>query len=266
MEAIVRPDPRPDASHALVCFSFSGGGTARMRSWARVLPPHVELLLVCYPGREGRFVEPFAADWDALVADAVRVVHHAVTVPYTVPYTVLGHSLGAWVAFEVAVRMGRLGRAPTTVVASASEPPTRWRHKRNRPPTAADTDDELIAWMGRVGQVPAAVLAEPELRAMAVDVLRADIRVSDSYRYRPGVRVDAPIQVLHGTRDHDVDPGTLFDWADLTTASCLIEAVDGGHFYTDEIWASLPTLVYGGADPPTTRRVGSWDPALTQAG
>ena len=72
MEAIVRPDPRPDASHALVCFSFSGGGTARMRSWARVLPPHVELLLVCYPGREGRFVEPFAADWDALVGDAVR--------------------------------------------------------------------------------------------------------------------------------------------------------------------------------------------------
>ena len=261
MEAIVRPDPRPDASHALVCFSFSGGGTARMRSWARVLPPHVELLLVCYPGREGRFVEPFAADWDALVGDAVRAVHHATTVPYTV----LGHSLGAWVAFDVAVRMGRLGRPPETVVASASEPPTRWRHKRTRPPTATDTDDELVAWMGRVGQVPSAVLADPELRTMAVDVLRADIRVSDSYRYRPGVRVEAPVRVLYGTRDRDVDPDTLFDWADLTTASCSIEAVDGGHFYTDEIWATLPTLVYGGSDPQTTRPVGPSGPALIQA-
>src|SRR5439155_10218574 len=189
--AVVRPAPRPDAARVLICFSYSGGGTAAFRRWAAAVPADVELAIICYPGREGRFTTPFAGDWAGLMADVMAAVR-----PLTYrPYVLLGHSFGAWVAFDVAVRMARLGgAAPRALVVSASEVPVDWHRKRERLPSPRDTDETLLAWMRDVGQLSDLVLAEPDLRQMAVDLLRADMRVSRSYRYPAGEAVDVPVQ------------------------------------------------------------------------
>jgi len=71
---LVRPLPRPQASRVLVCIGYSGGGTAPFRRWVQQLPDSTELVLVCYPGREGRFTEPYATQWEPLCEEVVDAV------------------------------------------------------------------------------------------------------------------------------------------------------------------------------------------------
>lgn len=240
MSALIRPNPRPNAARRLVCFSFCGGGTAPFRPWAATVAPDVELVMVCYPGREGRFTEPFAPTWNALAEDAVAALRGL----DERPFTLFGHSMGAWLAFDVAVRLAQLGRPqPAAVVASANDAPSRWAAKLTKAPTLADSDEQLLAWMGSVGQLPEIVLTEPDLRRMALDLFRADLRVSDSYRYVPGVRAQVPLHFLHGAEDPDVDEAAAKRWRLLAAAGFTTHELPGGHFYTPETWAALPARV-----------------------
>jgi surfactin synthase thioesterase subunit len=52
-------------------------------------------------------------------------------------------------------------------------------------PASRSSDEALLGWMRRVGQLPEAVLAEPELRQLALDLFRADKRAAESYGSPP---------------------------------------------------------------------------------
>ncbi len=236
------PLKRPQAEQVLVCLGYCGGGTAAFRPWGRLLPPSVDLALVCYPGREGRYTTPFATDWSELMAD---VLHTLRTIAAR-PYVLFGHSMGAWVAFEAAARMEQSGlRPPDALVVSANDAPTQWQRRRERRPTAADTDRQLLDWMSRVGQLPDELLADADLCEIAVEVLRADLRMSSSYRYLPGVSVRTPTQVIYGVDDPIAGPEAAQRWQSVTTGPFSIRCLPGGHFYTDELWAKLPEYFAG---------------------
>ncbi|OPF84596.1 thioesterase [Streptomyces antioxidans] len=253
--ALIHPLPRPAASRTLLCLSFCGGGTASFRPWAEALPPDVELVLYCYPGREGRYIEPFAADWSALVEDALTAVR---SVAARRPYVLLGHSMGAWVGFDLTCRLeAGAGTPPRGLVVSGADSPTRWveRARRSRSAAGPDerplsemTDEQLLTWMSTVGQLAPEVLAEPELCAMALEVFRADLRLSDGYRYREGVTVRTPLQVLYGTDDDLAAPAD--SWRPLAAGRFRANELPGGHFYTPGVWARLPESVAGLAPSP----------------
>ncbi|MFG2132147.1 thioesterase II family protein [Streptomyces sp. NPDC048751] len=233
---LLRPLPRPHAERTLFCLSFCGGGTAPFRPWAAALPEDTELVLYCYPGREGRYSSPFARDWEELLGGALTALRGVATRPYVLA----GHSMGAWVAFDLALRAERAEVAPPqALVVSAAHAPDSRRTDPDAPPHVGNTDEELLDWMFTVGQMPEAVRAEPELRQMAVEVLRADLRAMDTYRYHPGDRVRAPLQLLHG-EDDDLDAEALARWRPLTTGRFESTPLPGGHFYTPPVWQRLP--------------------------
>jgi surfactin synthase thioesterase subunit len=232
---IVWPAPRPQARQVLVCLGFCGGGTAPFRPWSRVLGEAVDLALVCYPGREQRMVERPAQRWGELMQDTLASVH---AVAHR-PYVLFGHSMGAWVAFEVAVRLEAAGMPPQALVVSASNAPSRAWQEQLRPPRSTASDEELLEWLGRVGQISELVIAEPELRQLALDLFRADKRAIESYRFEPGRAVRAPVQVLQGVEDAEIDDGDG-GWPELAAGACRIDRLPGGHFYTPDIWATLP--------------------------
>ena len=224
----------------LVCIGYSGGGTAPFRRWVQQLPEDTELVLVCYPGREGRFMEPYATQWDELCEEVVEAV---VTEVATRPYQLFGHSMGAVMAFEVAARAERRGRGPTALTVSASEAPTDWPRDDGTPPSIDQTNDELLDWMSTVGQLPRELLSEPELVRMAVSLLRADLVVSHTYRYRPGTVVRAPMQVIYGAEDGNAPAGNAQRWTKLAAGPVQVDELPGGHFYTPEIWATFPSRI-----------------------
>ncbi|GKQ38407.1 thioesterase II family protein [Streptomyces sp. A012304] len=246
----IRPLPRPQAPRVLLCLSFCGGGTAPFRPWADSLPEDTELALYCYPGREARYSVPFARDWEDLLGGALAALHGLAGRRVVL----CGHSMGAWVAFDLAVRARRAGLPdPEAVVVSAARAPHTRAGLVDVPPHPRNTDQELLDWMLGAGQLSEAVRGEPELLRMAVEVFRADLCVADSYRFRPQDRVTAPLQVLYG-EDDDLSDTDADAWRPLSTGPFKATRVAGGHFYTPTVWPRLPEhMAAFRTGTPTTR-------------
>ncbi|MFF9773609.1 thioesterase II family protein [Streptomyces sp. NPDC013978] len=233
MKRITRPHPRPWASRRLVCLGFAGGGTVGFRPWARQLPVDVELRALCYPGRELRYGEEIDGGWQGLVDDSADAVLSEVRGPYVL----YGHSMGALVAYEVARTLQARGAdGPESLVLSGHIAPQHWTGARSA--ALADASDaKLSAWLQETGGAPQAVLADPDLRAMAVDLLRTDLTTYATYRHKPGERLRAGIHLLVG----EAELSPLHEgWSELTDGTWSMAVLPGGHFFTSRVWNSLP--------------------------
>ncbi|MEU4833186.1 alpha/beta fold hydrolase [Streptosporangium sp. NPDC023615] len=237
---VVRRRHNPEAAVRLVCLPFCGGGAASHLQWDGVVPPDVELAVICYPGREGRFAEDYATHWSELIDDTVDAVLSA----SDMPYLLFGHSMGGWIAFDVAARIESLdARPPAGVVVSSVNAPSRGLTERDMYPNQRDTDDELIGWISRHGQAADHVLSDPDLRELAVELMRADLTVRDTFFHTPGTRIRAPLQLLTGEHDDVVVPEVGEQWGELTTGAYRHDRLPGEHFFTPEVWRNLPRYI-----------------------
>jgi surfactin synthase thioesterase subunit len=78
---------------------------------------------------------------------------------------------------------------------------------------------------------------------MALELMRADIRVRDSFGYTEGTGVTVPLQVLTGADDDVIVTDTAEQWRALARNNYQHVELPGGHFYTPEIWGTLPSFI-----------------------
>lgn len=153
------------------------------------------------PGRGARRREPFAESAQAVAREVVALVAAEVLVqereggkggggggfsPRAVPWFVAGHSLGAWLAFELASAARDAGLpSPTRLLLSAMPPP--------------HTPEARRPWRAPAARLPAAELAA-ECRAWGISeavfspgvweeyepLLRNDFRLFDEYKFQRG--------------------------------------------------------------------------------
>jgi surfactin synthase thioesterase subunit len=220
-----------------VCLGFCGGGSGAYVRWKDQIPPDVDLALICYPGREGRYIEGFVRTWEELAADTVNLVLSA----SDRPYVLFGHSMGGWMAFDVTTQVELMGlRPPEALIVSSCNAPTGGLTERDRFPLAQDGDADLLRWMRTAGALADHALADVELRAMALELMRADIAVRDTYRPGPRTQVEVPLQVLRGAEDPVIGDAAPEEWRAATTGQFRMDTLPGGHFYTPEVWQRLP--------------------------
>jgi pyochelin biosynthesis protein PchC len=209
----------------LVCFPHAGGTASFFRPWARYVPDDVELIAVRYPGREDRIRDPFAESFDDLVTAVVRECLRLVDAPLAF----FGHSMGASVAYEVAVRMrADHGISVSGLFVSGRSAPGH----DQRQGLAASSDQDLIAHLTELGGTDVRALENPELRDLVLPAIRADYRLVE--RYRPTIAkgaIDAPVAVYYGVDDSNLREESLAGWSAVTSATCRTRPFDGGHFY-----------------------------------
>ncbi|HWG98570.1 MAG TPA: alpha/beta fold hydrolase [Pilimelia sp.] len=216
----------------LVCLPHAGGGASAFRSWPHLLPEDVDMLAVCYPGRQDRFREPCVERMDVM-ADLVTEA----LLPYAgEPLAVFGHSMGASIAYEVAVRMEqRHGRRLAALFVSGQAPPHRARYRDAH----LRGDDALIAdvrWLGGSG---ADAPAHPDLIELVLPALRADYALLAGYRRDPLYVLGTPVVAYAGRDDGEVSPDALARWADVTEAGLTVRMFPGDHFYLVDAEAEL---------------------------
>jgi medium-chain acyl-[acyl-carrier-protein] hydrolase len=234
--ATVFPFRQPSAQGAprlrLVCFPFAGGTAALYRRWRDALPATVEVCAVELPGRGLRIDEPPISDIARLCDESIAAVDE---LPGNVPIALFGHSMGARIAFEMARRLD--GRVAHLFASAAPGPGLRRQRPGNIHPRPVSelTDDEFKQRLRFLGGTPPQVLANDDLMARFLPVLRADFLVIEHYRVDPALRISSPITVFTGAADHGLtaSDAAVHAWRDRTTAWARIHEVDAGHFFLD---------------------------------
>ena len=236
----LRPGPAHPAAAAarIVCFPHAGGGAGAYRRLATAVAartadarPH-ELLAVQYPGRNDRIREGRIEELTELAAGA----HRALAPLADRPLVLLGHSIGALVAYETARLLERDALRPAHLIASGAWAPTRVRggtvHLRD--------DDGLIDEIRRTQGTDPRLLDHRDVLAMALPVVRSDYKAVETYRHCSGPPLAAPVTALVGDRDPLVTVDEAAAWAEHTTGGFRLRVFPGGdHFYLTGHWAEV---------------------------
>ncbi|MFF9780502.1 thioesterase II family protein [Streptomyces sp. NPDC013978] len=217
------PVSRPAARARLVCFPHGGGSASAYWGWPALLPESVELRAVQYPGHADRIGERLYTDLHAM-ADAAA---DALVPLLDRPVALYGHSLGALVAYETALRLVAAGYPPTRLTVSGMPPP----HRVRAGTVHRATDAELIVELRRLEGLPDEVLAHPDLLDLVLRTARADYALAETYTRRPGPLPALPITVHRATSDLEVTAEEAAEWACATTADVRHRTFRGGHFH-----------------------------------
>ncbi|WP_437654253.1 thioesterase II family protein [Sorangium sp. So ce1182] len=218
------PRPNPASRLRLFCFPYAGGGASAYSTWWRELPAHTELCAIRLPGREARMSEP---PFDRLTP-LVQALATAIEGWLTKPFAFYGHSLGSLVSFELARELRRRGAPlPRHLFVSGRRAP----HLPVAAPLHGLSDAAFLAWLRRMGGTPEEVLREPELLALFLPVLRADVAVNEVEPFVPGPPLDCPISAFGGLDDERASRADIEAWRELTRGPFRVEMFPGGHFF-----------------------------------
>ncbi|GAA3348224.1 alpha/beta fold hydrolase [Amorphoplanes nipponensis] len=218
--------PRPQADTVLLAFPHAGGSASFFRSWGEPLPATVELSAVQYPGRLDRLREPCVDDVHRLADGVVTALRGQSWLASGRRIALLGHSMGAVVAYETALRLEALGAPPVATFLSSHPAPNR--PLRNG--LTEFTDQALIGELRRLGATPAALINRPDARDAVLAGLRSDYRAVARYRPSP-MRLHSPIVGLVGADDPDVGPDDMRAWTEMTAGPMTLHVFPGDHFY-----------------------------------
>src|SRR5215475_1217888 len=222
--SLVTLAPRPAADTRLVFFPCAGAGPSMFRQLARALPPDIEPIAVCPPGRESRHREQPARHLLELAAQITRELVD--TVPG--PYLLFGHSMGAMLAYEVCRWLQYAGRdeLPAAVTVSACLGPDLARNTE----VIGESDRRLSERLAALGGIPPEAARDPELMRLILPIIRADLEMVEVYRPRPGPVLDLELLVVVGEEDHVATPALMTGWPPTALRSS-VQVRPGGHFY-----------------------------------
>ncbi|MCX4760216.1 alpha/beta fold hydrolase [Streptomyces sp. NBC_01275] len=224
---IRRYQPAPDAAVRLLCLPHAGGAASYYVPVARALAPGADVLAVQYPGRQDRRTEqPLGS-----VQELAERITEAVAGSDDRPLALFGHSMGALVAHEVALRLEEAGRAPVRLFVSGRRAPSALRpsedlHKRS--------DTDLMRAVRALSGTDDQVFENEELLRMVLPTIRGDYRAVETYEPRPGDLLGCPVTVLTGDDDSTTTVAEARSWAAHTGGPCDVHVFPGGHFYLND--------------------------------
>jgi surfactin synthase thioesterase subunit len=207
----------------LVCFPHAGASTMTYYSWRLALAGRYEVCIVDAPGRVGHPADPPART----VAELLSRVAQRAEPLLRPPYVLYGHSLGALLAFEVARRLPAPVAPALLVVSGRNGPavPSAAAEIHNLP------DGELLDAVDQLDRSMPSLRATPDLAELFLPVLRADLRLAETYAYHEKQPLSCPILSIQGEDDPMVTRSGVATWAAQTTGRCTFRWMPGEHLF-----------------------------------
>jgi surfactin synthase thioesterase subunit len=148
----------------------------------------------------------------------------------------MGHSLGGYLAYEVAARRASAGHLVPGLIISGTSPP----HRRPVARASAFSDTDLVRWLTQLGAADTESLSE--VLPYTGEMLRADLRAFESYM--PSLSpLHVPSLLLSGSEDILCTPSDLRDWSAWLTDWRAFTVVGNHHFIETAPRATAALLV-----------------------
>jgi medium-chain acyl-[acyl-carrier-protein] hydrolase len=211
----------------LFCLPHAGGTARHFARWNEWLPSGVTAIPVDLPGHGTRHREVLVDGWPSLIDD----LSHIVDTKRDGPYALVGHSLGALAAFEVARTLEAAGDPPSLLVAVGRNGPSAGISHR---PMHTLPDAALLEAVDRLGGTPGPVARDPAVMRFFLPAMRTDLRLAETYVRAPGPPLSCPIWTVCGRRDRMTELPAVLAWQRETTATFELTLLDAGHFLLDE--------------------------------
>ncbi len=210
----------------LFCFPHAGGGTSHFYRWRRYAPDSLAIIPARLPGRETRLQQMPLTSLSELatnIADTIRSHPPG-------PFALLGYSVGAYVAFQVAERLPRHGPwSPSSMVVVASQAPGT---RRVAASVSELPDEEFIEHIHRKhGGIPSLIRRDPAWLRAVIPAIRADLRMLESFRLEPTEPLVCPLMAIGGIDDQHVQIDSLTGWGLVTRGQLTTRQFPGGHFF-----------------------------------
>jgi surfactin synthase thioesterase subunit len=212
------------------------------RHWPR-FAGDVELCAVQLPGRENRLREANFSSFEELAEDMTSALQ-----PYLDrPFGFFGHCSSALLAYEATLQLAQRGQpAPARLFVSSQVAPQDGPFGRFLSMAADELAAEVRELLVRLGNEP-----RPDMVAMTLEVLVADIAAHKAYRVDPPVRVPCPITSIGWDQDVEVPPQMMTGWP--AVGDTTVRLLSGSHYsFVDgppeliDLFTSLRSLPTGG--------------------
>lgn len=144
-------------------------------------------------------------------------------------YLLFGHSMGAYVAYEVGLALScQYDKTPHFVVISGQRPPCRISARQY-----PEDKEEGIKYLNRLGGLPDTLLADRLILDVFLTTALNDIRIMQTYQPGdPALRGRLPQgAVIYGSRDAEIDVDDLELWGDYFQELTAVQEFAGDHFY-----------------------------------
>ncbi len=206
-------------------FPHAGGGSAALARTARTLRPDIRFAVAVLPGREERYGDPPAECVEKL---ADRLAEEIATVSR--PVVLVGHSMGAVIAYLTAKRLVAQARPPSVLAVAAAAPPDRLTVERS----LNQLDDvALLDELDRCGGgVPAPIRENPEALRIFLPVVRSDLALLDGFSVPdPPPAIPVPVMAFAGSEDRMVPAAHMMRWRAFTNSLFRYRTCSGDHFF-----------------------------------
>jgi surfactin synthase thioesterase subunit len=139
------------------------------------------------------------------------------------PLALFGHSLGAAVAYEVALRL----KQSVMLFVSGCAPPHVHMAREKR----VWDEESVIQDLKRLGGTNNSALDNTGLLSLLLPALCADYNLGEKYVPTSDARLSCAVVGFHGAQDKEVTFDEMSEWSAVTTGPFSMRVFEGDHFF-----------------------------------